>query len=352
MAPSFPPVRVVDGPAFELIAQLAAFASGPARTALDAGKPWIREVRRLAGPELARRVEANGLSLYAELAPIALATQPPHDADQLLASLRTFPPDDLRYRLLGAAAPPNRAMVSPGAFDRAIAGDAGALAEVLGAIGGTRAARATITRLVSAPTADTRDDVVDLVEAWSRRVLPALLEEAGVIIARDVDGRRRRLEAVEPRETVRQALNGVELHPGPWVEEVVLVPTVAMRPFVVPVDHESGVVYLCPVADDAFDADPTAPPRRLVKVAAAMGDPLRLRILRVLGEEPLGATELAERLGVDRTSLHHHLGILRSAGLLAITDDGVGGWRYARLAGSVAETTDALAAYLGPTARA
>ena len=53
--PAFPSVRVEAGPAFELIAQLAAFASGPARASLDSGKPWIREVRRLAGPELSRR---------------------------------------------------------------------------------------------------------------------------------------------------------------------------------------------------------------------------------------------------------------------------------------------------------
>src|SRR3954463_1727599 len=100
-----------------------------------------------------------------------------------------------------------------------------------------------------------------------------------------------------------------------------------MRPFVVPVDTETRVIYLCPVADEAFDADRAAPPRRLVKVAAAMGDPPRLRILRGRGAGGLSATELAERLGVARTSLHHHLGILRSAGLLAINDDGLGGWR-------------------------
>jgi DNA-binding transcriptional ArsR family regulator len=64
------------------------------------------------------------------------------------------------------------------------------------------------------------------------------------------------------------------------------------------------------------------------KVAAALGDELCLRILRVVMDEQLSASEIADRLGVDRTSLHHHLGILRSAGLLSIRDDGVQGWRY------------------------
>jgi DNA-binding transcriptional ArsR family regulator len=343
---AYPAVRTAAGPAFELIAELAAFASGPARASLDSGKPWIREVRRLAGPELSRRAEANGLSLYAELAPIALGTPPPHDIHQLLARLRGFHAPDLRYRLLGAAAPPNRAMVSEGAFDRALAGDTAALAELRSAMGVSRAAIATITRLVNEPPVATKTAVIELVADWAERVFPAFADDAGTIVARDVEARERRLAGGDRREAVLDALNGVELHPGPWVREIVIVPAIAMRPYVVPVDTETGVIYLCPVADEAFDGDPSVPPRRLVKVAAAMGDPLRLRILRLLVDEELGATELAERLAVDRTTLHHHLGILRSAGLLAINDDGMGGWRYARRYDGVVDATQALAAYL------
>jgi DNA-binding transcriptional ArsR family regulator len=341
-----PAVRVVAGTAFELIAQLTAFASGPARASLESGKPWIREVRRLAGSDLSHRAESNSLSLYAELAPIALATDPPHDPGQLLDRLRLMAPDELRYRLLGGAAPPNRAMVSEGAFDRAIAGDAAALAELHGAMGVSPVAKATITRLATAPAAQTKADVLDLVGTWAERVFLHVDPVAGEVIARDVEARRRRLANGDPVDAVRDALNGVELHPGPWVEAIVIVPTVAMRPYVVPVDTETGVIYLCPVADESFDADPAMPPRRLAKVAAALGDPLRLRILRLLVDEELGATELATRLGVDRTTLHHHLGILRSAGLLAINDDGTGGWRYARRYDGVADATQALAAFL------
>ena len=104
------------------------------------------------------------------------------------------------------------------------------------------------------------------------------------------------------------------------------------------------------MADEAFEDDPTAPPRRLVKLAAALGDERRLRILHVLTDSELTASEIADRLGVERTSLHHHLGIRRSAGLLAIRDDGIHGWRYARRPDSVGDVGAALAAYLEPPA--
>ena len=67
-----PTVTIVSGPAFELVAELAAFASGPARASLESGKTWIRDVRRLAGPDLLRRVERWAFPLYTEVVPIAL----------------------------------------------------------------------------------------------------------------------------------------------------------------------------------------------------------------------------------------------------------------------------------------
>ena len=84
-----------------------------------------------------------------------------------------------------------------------------------------------------------------------------------------------------------------------------------------------------------------------MKLAAALGDERRLRILHVLADGELTASEIADRLGVDRTSLHHHLGILRSAGLVSIHDDGVHGWRFARRAEGVGDVGAALTAYLG-----
>jgi DNA-binding transcriptional ArsR family regulator len=150
-----------------------------------------------------------------------------------------------------------------------------------------------------------------------------------------------------PREALRIATNGVDFEPAPWATDIVVIPTVAMRPFIAPVESFSTAIFLCSVADDAFDDDPAAPPRLLVKMAAAVGDELRLRILRVLADDELSASEIADRLGVDRTSLHHHLGILRSAGLVAIHDDGVQGWLYKRRGARVADIGTELAAYLG-----
>lgn len=351
MPPAFPPVRIASGAAFEVIAELAAFASGPARASLESGKPWIREVRALAGSDLIRRVERWAFGTYAELASIALETSAPHEPHQLVGALRALPSDALRRRLLGAESAQNRSMVSDGAFDRGLAGDPAARAELRGALGPNRPARQGIDRLLTTSPEAVQQEIAAIVDEWASQVFPAFAADALAVIARDADAKERLLNSSPARDVLRISTNGVDFDPGAWVTEIVVVPTVALRPFLAPVECGSIEIFLCSVADEAFNDDPDAPPRRLVKLAAALGDELRLRILHVLADGELTASEIADHLGVERTSLHHHLGILRSAGLLTIRDDGVGGWRFARRADGVQDVGAALAEYLDASRR-
>jgi DNA-binding transcriptional ArsR family regulator len=348
--PPFPPVRIVSGPAFEVVAELAAFASGPARASLESGKTWIREVRALAGADLIRRVERWAIGMYGELASIALEAGAPHEPSGLVEALRAIPPDLARRRLLGAESVPNRSMVSDGAFERGLAGDPAARAELRVALGPNPLARQSVDRLLTTPSEEVQREVAEIVEEWAAKVFPALAANALPVLGRDVETKQRQFAGSPARDALRVALNGVDFDPPGWVEDIVVVPTFALRPFVAPAECGSTQIFLCSVADEAFEDDPAAPPRRLVKLAAALGDERRLRILHVLADRELTASEIADRLGVERTSLHHHLGILRSAGLLAIRDDGISGWRYARRPESVGDVGAALAAYLEPPA--
>lgn len=56
----------------------------------------------------------------------------------------------------------------------------------------------------------------------------------------------------------------------------------------------------------------------------ALGHPLRLRVLEVLGESNAELTnrELAQRLGVDPGHLHFHVRMLLNAGLIELSDGG------------------------------
>ncbi|HEY6058925.1 MAG TPA: helix-turn-helix domain-containing protein [Candidatus Limnocylindrales bacterium] len=348
---AFPPVRVVSGPAFELVAEIAAFTSGPARASLDSGKAWIREVRRLAGPELIARVECYTLGVYAELASVALESAPPRGVAELAGTLEALDAEALRLRLLGADSPLNLTMVSEGALERAVSGDSAARAEVRTAMAADPTGRQALERLIDGRADVLKAEFRSVVAGWAERVFPAFEPVALAAIERDRAAKEAQLRQSSGRAVLAAATSGVSFNPSPWITEIAIVPTVALRPFIVPTELRSTAVFLCSVADEALDVDPTAPPRRLVKVAAALGDELRMRMLRLLRDEELSASEIAARLGVERASIHHHLGILRSAGLLAISDEGERGWRYALRNEGLSAVGAGLDAYLGPRAR-
>ncbi len=54
----------------------------------------------------------------------------------------------------------------------------------------------------------------------------------------------------------------------------------------------------------------------------AISDPLRLRIIEVMNDEPRGwtAKELAERLESKQTKLYHHLGLLEEQGIIRVAE--------------------------------
>jgi DNA-binding transcriptional ArsR family regulator len=79
------------------------------------------------------------------------------------------------------------------------------------------------------------------------------------------------------------------------------------------------------------EAAPSAPSDVLTIERAeqlkALGHPLRLRVLEMLGgegDEPLTNRELAQRLGVDPGHLHFHVKMLLRAGLIERTGGGKG----------------------------
>jgi DNA-binding transcriptional ArsR family regulator len=90
----------------------------------------------------------------------------------------------------------------------------------------------------------------------------------------------------------------------------------------------------------------TKPPDRLLRLTRAMGDELRLRALRELRDGPMVATELAKRLGVPRTTIHHHVSILMNAGLVRMSVDDARTGNIELRPESVAELTELAEAWL------
>jgi DNA-binding transcriptional ArsR family regulator len=118
---------------------------------------------------------------------------------------------------------------------------------------------------------------------------------------------------------VETATNGVTFKVQPQITGVVLIPSKIIRPWTVIIEHEGLRIFAYSVGDEHLLADPDAPPSYLVDLYKALGDERRLRMLSILSEGDAGLMEIAERVELAKSTAHHHLRILRSAGLVRVT---------------------------------
>jgi DNA-binding transcriptional ArsR family regulator len=92
-----------------------------------------------------------------------------------------------------------------------------------------------------------------------------------------------------------------------------------MRPWVLIGEHGDTKIFMVAVAEESLSIDLDTPPARLLSVVKALGEEQRLRMLRRLAAGgPASLQQLADHIGVAKSTAHHHLVQLRAAGLAVV----------------------------------
>jgi DNA-binding transcriptional ArsR family regulator len=90
----------------------------------------------------------------------------------------------------------------------------------------------------------------------------------------------------------------------------------------------------------------------MVRTYKALSDERRLRILRRLREGDTSLDELTKMLGLSKSTVHHHMSILRAAGLIRIhvsTKESSKKRIYSLRDQALQDATGSLDSYLNPT---
>ena len=168
----------------------------------------------------------------------------------------------------------------------------------------------------------TMDRLVGVLRAWEKP-FSEVEPRVAAMIRRDVDSRAEDIRTLDPGDLIERVTGGVRYLPERTIRRVILAPSYYTRPYNFLFSKDDWRLYAYPIADSAIDgADPLEPPLAVVRLHRALGDPSRLRVLRLLADGDRYLTEIAQALELSKPTVKHHMAQLRAAGLVTLTEEG------------------------------
>ena len=328
--PGEPPLVTIEvSPAYELLLSMVVVVEESEADTYDIGRDWIENARQQAGDELIGRIRAvshDDCDTFIHLVALAHDTPAPATIPAFLDHLRQTDADEIKLHLVQFYARDTRRMTPAAVIRAAVGGDAGAQAEFLRTSNPDWEPWTTYLRaMLTADGEHLKTELIAVLAEWAERVWQPESDTVMPILERDADAKRDQMRDMPMEAFFTAATNGVEFTPRPGIDRVVMVPSFVHRPLVAHTEFGNVLLITFPVADESVSAETDAPPLRLVRLSKALGDEKRLRILRALSDGEKTLMELADTFGVAKTTMHHHMIVLRSAGLISV---GVASKRY------------------------
>jgi DNA-binding transcriptional ArsR family regulator len=307
-------IEVDWGLAYEALIGLSMFIGGEEEHSYDVGPAWFKSVHHKASPELReagrRLFGKHGFGLVGLGGVVRESAG--RTVSALVDRLRKDRTEEPKWAILHCSSVAQRNAIQ--------AGDRQAIEKYLKRMHG-KSERDTAMRLIETDAHQIAADVAYLLERWDREIFSQLAPPLEAELKASAQSVSRLARQLPWDRLIIKATRGVEYRREPWIDSVVLVPSVLNRPWVDIADHGTTKFFFYPAS-----AESTVPDLQLVELYKALGDETRLRILRLLSNGESSLTEIAEKLGLAKSTVHGHMRILRIAGLTrsVVGDEGKG----------------------------
>jgi len=312
-------VEIEASPAYEFLMTLCAYSDVEHRAEYEVGKEWFDGIRTKASPDLLALVAQFSFQshdVWEHMLALVYNSPAPRDVPTFISYVEAIDPLELRLHLLGYYVREHCRVTSPEITFQAAQGDIEAQKELLKTSFPDDAEwQRTLLWLLSLETSATKNLLVKIFRGWYDEIFRDQESDIMSILTRDVEAKRA-LKLTLSAEQLIEIATGLEYVPEPGIRRIVLVPSYITRPWNSDAEMNDTVIFCYPVAEESISADKNAPPARLIKLAKALADERRLRILKKLAKGSFTLQELAEDQGVAKTTMHHHVITLRSAGLV------------------------------------
>jgi DNA-binding transcriptional ArsR family regulator len=293
------------------------FTGDEPQESYEVGKAWFARARAAASRELVtalRRLAGTDGARWFLLLGLVHEAGGARDVERFLTYLRAMPADEVLIASIGGRLPALRTTEGQALVKAALAGEPKAPAAL--AARNHASDPKMVTRLLGMGARAVKQLTIEVVDRWNREVFTPMRDGAEVLAA-DVNARTKMARRMSPQQLVDFATSGVSYEGEAGIDRVLLVPSIVTRPWITISDWDSTKI----ICYRAARAGATAgePERDLVLMYRALGDETRLRLLRELALGDRRLADLVQSLGLSKSTLHGHLAVLRSAGLIRLS---------------------------------
>jgi DNA-binding transcriptional ArsR family regulator len=314
-------IKLDASPIYDLLLTMWSTFGGDDKSRNHAlGQNWFNKFRtKLSDRTIAL---ATGLSpggdLWVNLIPLFEQAPGDHSIDQTLAWLSGSDPTALRRMLLSE----KFWDVEEEVLEEAARGDDRAIGLVMEAAERHELGKhfcGSLESFLKVPLAEVIPLLVEVLEGVRAEGFVDVEEEWTAASKRDASKKELLIGALDsPIDLIEAVSNGISYELPLGTRRLVLVPSVSLRPWTLITDHDDVLIVCYPVAEENLAHDPDAPPSQLLAVYRALSDEKRLRLLRSLAEKPSSLADLTRHLGLAKSTVFHHIGVLRTAGLVRV----------------------------------
>lgn len=314
-------ISVDPSPIYDLLLTLwSAFGADDKSANHSLGDEWFKQFRKKLTPrtqELAIEASPGG-ELWSALIMTVESTPAPHTIDSVLAWLEAADPIEVRAAMLAE----KFYDVDPKIRQAAANGHPDAVAQIMVEAEKHHLDKGfceSLETFLDLPVERMLPSIVEVLRRTRVEAFSSFEEGWKTALERDAVAKESLISASEsPKALIETVTNGISYDLPAGIRRLVLIPSVSLRPWTLITDRDDTMVVCYPVTEESIAYDPDAPPAWLLAVYRALGDEKRLRLLRRLSERPATLAELTEHLGLAKSTVFHHIGVLRAAGLVRV----------------------------------
>lgn len=174
-----------------------------------------------------------------------------------------------------------------------------------------------ITYIANVEISTLKTHLISVMTEWFKEVIRPQEQSLQNMLERDISNKEQKLAAMDKLAFIRWVTNSTSYKPDDAIDNILFIPHYHYRPWTISADLPRTKVFYYPIHANSIDPENKYnPDTMLVRKYKALGDATRLNLLKRLMEGEQTLQQLAEQLSIAKSTLHHHLKMLKSAGLI------------------------------------